>query len=429
MKKLLLLCLVLLGGVMQVDAKTKRIFVNQQISGWKSNINTYGLNLFLEKNSSPITAGWPGNAMTKISDDWFYIDIDSEESGVTACLICPVTNNYWYVGSDYRVNINLSDNNVIYLYENDSKAKMASGTFTGYVIANSSLTKLADLTQDGLELTGTIDFSGESSNVNFAVFPTFTSGTSYVWDVALRPESSSDFELSAFQKYTDNTEYGGYEKTWKEMQQMKYSVSFNMSNNKFTITPYFTRTIKSHGYSTFASDYDVAIPSGVTASYATGVENNELVMTNFTDGIPANTGALLYKAGGGEVTFTPASTTDVVSGNLFVRGEGTAIAQSADGKTNYILTTPSGKTVGFYKANSDKSNTVAITKAYLAIPNGNSAREFFVLDGGETTSINAIENGQLKIDNNAPMYNLAGQRVNKSYKGVVIVNGKKMLNK
>ena len=45
-----------------------------------------------------------------------------------------------------------------------------------------------------------------------------------------------------------------------------------------------------------------------------------------------------------------------------------------------------------------------------------------------TTGINGI-NVNDTFDANAPMYNLAGQRVTKSYKGVVIVNGKKMLNK
>lgn len=33
------------------------------------------------------------------------------------------------------------------------------------------------------------------------------------------------------------------------------------------------------------------------------------------------------------------------------------------------------------------------------------------------------------INANAPMYNLAGQRVGKNYKGVVIQNGKKFINK
>ncbi len=58
------------------------------------------------------------------------------------------------------------------------------------------------------------------------------------------------------------------------------------------------------------------------------------------------------------------------------------------------------------------------------------ARQDFVLyldDDNTTTGIEAIENGQLTIDNDAPAYNLAGQKVGKGYKGIVIINGKKVV--
>lgn len=45
------------------------------------------------------------------------------------------------------------------------------------------------------------------------------------------------------------------------------------------------------------------------------------------------------------------------------------------------------------------------------------------------TGISSIENGQLTIDNDAPAYNLAGQKVGKGYKGIVIKNGKKVVMK
>jgi hypothetical protein len=45
------------------------------------------------------------------------------------------------------------------------------------------------------------------------------------------------------------------------------------------------------------------------------------------------------------------------------------------------------------------------------------------------TGISSIENGQLTIDNDAPAYNLAGQKVSNSYKGVVIKNGRKVVIK
>ena len=46
-----------------------------------------------------------------------------------------------------------------------------------------------------------------------------------------------------------------------------------------------------------------------------------------------------------------------------------------------------------------------------------------------TTGISSIHNSQFTIHNDAPMYNLAGQRVNKNYKGIVIQNGKKFIKK
>ena len=58
------------------------------------------------------------------------------------------------------------------------------------------------------------------------------------------------------------------------------------------------------------------------------------------------------------------------------------------------------------------------------------ARQNFVLnldDDNTTTGIEAIDNGQLTIDNDAPAYNLAGQKVGKGYKGIVIINGKKVV--
>lgn len=45
----------------------------------------------------------------------------------------------------------------------------------------------------------------------------------------------------------------------------------------------------------------------------------------------------------------------------------------------------------------------------------------------DATGISNVKN--VVLNNNAPAYNLAGQKVNNNYKGVVIVNGKKMLRK
>ena len=45
---------------------------------------------------------------------------------------------------------------------------------------------------------------------------------------------------------------------------------------------------------------------------------------------------------------------------------------------------------------------------------------------GLATGINKVEADTENV--NAPAYNLAGQRVNNSYKGIIIKNGKKYIN-
>ena len=50
----------------------------------------------------------------------------------------------------------------------------------------------------------------------------------------------------------------------------------------------------------------------------------------------------------------------------------------------------------------------------------------FTKGGGETGISNAVA---AKADVNAPVYNLAGQRVNANFKGIAIQNGKKFIAK
>ena len=52
---------------------------------------------------------------------------------------------------------------------------------------------------------------------------------------------------------------------------------------------------------------------------------------------------------------------------------------------------------------------------------------YFEKTADAPTGIEAITTDELDV--NAPIYNTAGQQVNKNYKGVVIQNGKKILVK
>lgn len=62
-------------------------------------------------------------------------------------------------------------------------------------------------------------------------------------------------------------------------------------------------------------------------------------------------------------------------------------------------------------------------KAYLRLTEA-SALDFLGFEDDTTTEISQVETTG---DDRAPMYNLGGQRVNGSYRGVVIQNGKKVI--
>ena len=80
--------------------------------------------------------------------------------------------------------------------------------------------------------------------------------------------------------------------------------------------------------------------------------------------------------------------------------------------------------MGFQKKKVDY--TFGIGKSYLLLPEGSSAKALEELFFDDATAIQGISNDAL-VDGKA--YNLNGQRVDKNYKGVVVVNGKKVIKK
>ena len=101
-------------------------------------------------------------------------------------------------------------------------------------------------------------------------------------------------------------------------------------------------------------------------------------------------------------------------------------ATSTTEKTVYGLATVGGKD-GFYKATEGK--TIPAKCAYLEVKTSTNPAKFYSLgdNSGSTTGITSVKNEA--AGNNAPMYNLAGQLVDKGYKGIVIKNGKKIVLK
>ena len=156
-----------------------------------------------------------------------------------------------------------------------------------------------------------------------------------------------------------------------------------------------------------------------TASFAGDVVSFDEI----TSDIPANTGILLKAAAGTYyLPFAISSSTDVSGNKLVGVTEETVIGKSSAKGTHYVLK-QNTEGVGFYKVN-NVDYKVRANSAYLALTVGAGAKGFIPVDG--TTAIELVDTASEVA---APAYNLQGQRVSEGYKGVVIVNGKKIMMK
>ena len=169
----------------------------------------------------------------------------------------------------------------------------------------------------------------------------------------------------------------------------------------------------------FCSTSTVTVPEDVMVYIATSADNNTVQLERVdTKVIPAGTGVILYSAEAGTKALTVGGTADasLYDNNIFKA----ATSDVTAGDNTYALV--KGKQ-GFAKVKAGV--IIPAGKAYLEITAGSKLAINF---GGETTGISKVAT-ELTASENSAMYNLAGQRVSNSYKGIVIRNGKKFINK
>ena len=186
--------------------------------------------------------------------------------------------------------------------------------------------------------------------------------------------------------------------------------------------PTATLTTAASGFSTYAADYDVDYSAAGLKAYAITLDEaaKTVKYTEATGVVPAGKAVLVKGDANTEYTLTPATEE---------AGEFTTDLQISDGTVTtegglyYAFATVDGKS-GFKKL--ADGLTIPAKKGYLKLSTA-SAKGFFDFDD-TTTGIKGISEGTID-EEETPLFNLAGQRVSKSYKGVVVKNGKKFVNK
>ena len=144
---------------------------------------------------------------------------------------------------------------------------------------------------------------------------------------------------------------------------------------------------------------------------------------------------VILRASQSNITLMPSCNEDAASTENVLLGTDEGIAEA--GSNVYALSLGE-KGVGFYLWN---GKAIGKNKAYLTLDDnddneGGNAKAFtFQFDNGETTAIKEASpksspaSTELSTGSGKDLYNLNGVRVNDSYKGIVIKNGKKMFNR
>ncbi len=194
-----------------------------------------------------------------------------------------------------------------------------------------------------------------------------------------------------------------------------------------TQTPEFVEvTIGVRGAASFSSKYPLDFSStDVTAYIITGKEGTIFTRQAVTE-VPANTGILVYAAQGTYQIPVAANEPEDIDNNLLVatsKGEYT-VTEEDYGRVYGLFYSTKQQKMGFQKKS--VGYTFGVDKCYLLLPEGANANELF-FDLDTLTGIDAIATDA--ADEKGDTFNLSGQKVNASYKGVIIRNGKKMIQK
>lgn len=190
-------------------------------------------------------------------------------------------------------------------------------------------------------------------------------------------------------------------------------------------TPSYTLHVGDAGVATLVLPFDAPIPTGVSAYTLSYTSGSEAVAKEVTGTLSANT-PVYIKAAAGAYTFTAsAPKADNCSARHPQVGAlvGNYSTYTVPDTKAYVLQKQNGE-IAFYPVKDAKIN-IAPFRAYLVPQEATSPAKIGVRFDN-TTGINNVSIRQL---NSGALYNLAGQRVDASYKGVVISNGRKFIKK
>ena len=142
--------------------------------------------------------------------------------------------------------------------------------------------------------------------------------------------------------------------------------------------------------------------------------------------VPAQTGLVIEGAEGVyKIPIAESNTFDNISGNLLhsTATQKFTVTNDLEGRVYGLFYSYVQEKVGFQKK--DAGFEFGLGKSYLLLPESMAEANINEIFCDETTAIQGVYNNTWTDDK---AYNLNGQRVDKNYKGIIIMNGKKVVN-
>lgn len=335
-----------------------------------------------------------------------------------------------YGTSTASYTIKVVDPNALVFSDDDENNSFGKLPTDGYIKSAKDYNLLAE---NGLEYTfnmnycyknsGGIQMKSKDGDNGVIISPKF--GFSYGYTVTIEYTSGNGITLSAGDKTVTGEKNSSISLTTtsdipftiKTGSQYAVVKTIRIVANSAPKTE--SLTTSAGGYATYSADYAVSYSElGLTAYTLTVDETNKTVTAKaFTGVVPAGKAVLVKGTENTTYTLTPATT----EGDATFATDLQTGATTANG-TQYGFTSKFG-TPAFAQVQSGQE--IPAKKGYIVL-SGTLAAKYSICFDDEATGIHTIEAASAA---NGAMYNLAGQRVDKAYKGIVIVNGKKYLNK
>ena len=254
---------------------------------------------------------------------------------------------------------------------------------------------------DNYTVYGTADSEG-TLTVNFKV-----AGTNANW-LSFQNLKYEEATVTALDESSDNTIADA-------------SDAYVTLNRSFS-TEYYNSLVLP--FSLTADQVTAAFGEGTTVYSYSNTDGDNINFATSTTGIAANIPVLIK---------TATKSTSFAFPNVDIVNNATP---TAPGKNWNFVGSYNAKTVipadayemfnnTLYKSNGTDSYFIKGFRAYIAPAAVTSAKPMLIINGVATSIDKVITN----IDKEGNLYNLAGQRVSKNTKGIVIKNGKKVINK